>query len=235
MALQMTTYVAGRMDNVVFYKRGGTYIARSVPNQVHQSPATKQRSKNFGIAASAGRMLRQSLTPSLPFPKDKNMQSRFSGAIARWLQQQNVDALLPANDLPYINGFDFNEATSISERWKTNIIVLRPSDALMTIQMPAFIPTVAIAAPAYTESVTCCFSVAACQLANAALPSGYSVSINVPYNDELRDAQVLPMPVATGAGVLVVVAASMKYHLASGQTDQRNEFMPSSVIDARYC
>jgi hypothetical protein len=235
MALQTANYVRGTIDNVVFYKLGDTYIARSLPNEVKQSAATKQRSKNFGIAASAGRVLRQSLTPSLPFPKDKNMQSRFSGAIARWLQQQNVGALSPANDLPYVNGFDFNEATSISERWKTNIIVLRPSDALMTIQMPAFIPTEAIAAPAYTEWVACCFSVAACQLANAALPSGYSVSINIPYNNELRDAQVLPMPVTTGAGALAVVAAFMIYHLANGQTDQRNEFMPSSVIDARYC
>ena len=78
----------------------------------------------------------------------------------------------------------------------------------MTIQIPAFIPTEAIAAPAYTESVECCFTVAACQLTNAALPSGYSVSINIPYNNEMRDAQVLPMPVTTVAGTLVVVAAS---------------------------
>ena len=235
MALQTANYITGTIDNVVFYKLGDAYVARSLPNEVKQSAATKQRSKNFGIAASAGRTLRQSLTPSLPFPKDKNMQSRFSGAIARWLQQQNVDALSPANDLPYISGFDFNEATSVSERWKANILVLRPSDDLMTIQIPAFIPTEAIAAPAYTESVECCFTVAACQLTNAALPSGYSVSINIPYNNEMRDAQVLPMPVTTGAGALVVVAAYMTYHLASGQADQRTEFMPSSVVDARYC
>ena len=126
MAFQTANYITGTIDNVVFYKLGDAYVARSLPNEVKQSAATKQRSKNFGIAASAGRTLRQSLAPSLPFPKDKNMQSRFSGAIARWLQQSNVDALSPANDLPYINGFDFNEATSIAERWKQTSLCFAP-------------------------------------------------------------------------------------------------------------
>lgn len=74
MALQSATFLSGKIDKVVFYKRSGTYIARAIAAEVKQSAATKQRSKNFGIAASAGKTLRSLLLPVLPFPKDKRMQ-----------------------------------------------------------------------------------------------------------------------------------------------------------------
>ena len=41
MALQIANFVSGKIDNVVFYRRAGTYIARSIPAVVKQSAAPK--------------------------------------------------------------------------------------------------------------------------------------------------------------------------------------------------
>jgi hypothetical protein len=235
MALQTTAYLSGKIDNVVFYKRGNTHIARSIPDEVKQSSATKKRSTNFGIAVSAGKALRQFLQAGIPFPKDKKMQNAFSGAISKWLKVSNVGGLAPENDLPFVNGFSFNESTSIEERWKTDIIVMRPSDDLMTIQIPSFIPTEAISAPAYTKMVKCSFTIAACQLNDATALGSDTVTIQIPYNADMRDAQILSLPVRTGAGAIVVTVATLTYYFANGEKDERPSFMPSSIIDARYC
>ena len=52
MALQLKTFVSGRINNVVFYERGGTYIARSQADEVKLSAATKVCNGNFGMASA---------------------------------------------------------------------------------------------------------------------------------------------------------------------------------------
>ena len=160
----MSTFISGRMGNVIFYKRSGGYFAKAVPVKVRQSVATTIRSKNFGIASSAGRILRQRLEPALPFPKDKSMQSRFSGAIAKWLGLTDTSTLQPQINFPYVNGFSFNEAASISERWKLPLAVTVINDQLLQLSIPAFVPAQCITAPANTVSVECSILAASCSL-----------------------------------------------------------------------
>ena len=83
MATVTDIFLNGSMGNVVFYRRMGTNCAHSRALHVNQSDATKIRSANFGIAARAGSVLRSGLTPSMPNPADRSMQSRFSGAISK--------------------------------------------------------------------------------------------------------------------------------------------------------
>ncbi|HLK28037.1 MAG TPA: hypothetical protein VKT28_05610 [Puia sp.] len=235
MALQTATYLKGKLDNIIFYQSGGTYIARSMPVLVRQSAATKQRSINFGIASAAGRQLRQQLANSIAFPKDKRMQSRFSGAIAQWLKLSDVSTLPPLTNLPFLNHFSFNESTSVAERFKVSITVSQPWANVLQVHIPAFIPTVSFSAPAHTDLVDCILTVASCKLVNSPDISGFSLSLHIPYTDELINEQVLSFPVNTGHGSLVVSAALLKYRLGNGNIDLRPAFMPSSVIDARYC
>ena len=117
MALQIANYISGKMDNIIFYERSGKFFARSMPVKVKQTEATKKRSMNFGIASARGEALRHLLIPSQPFPKDRKMQNRFAGAIAKWLQLSNIEALQPTNDVPFVNHFDFNESTSMKGRF----------------------------------------------------------------------------------------------------------------------
>ena len=92
MALQM---VKGKMDNVVFYQRQGTLVARAQAATVQQAAATTIRSRNFGIPTKAVRALRSGLLPALHFSKERNMQIRFSGAIAKWLALQSPGSIAP--------------------------------------------------------------------------------------------------------------------------------------------
>src|SRR5258708_22685024 len=86
----------------------GKNFMKSAPARVRQTKNTKIRSTNFGIASRAGKALRYELLPVLPFPKDKLMQSKFSGAICNWLQLQSMQSLKPSDELPHIYNFDFN-------------------------------------------------------------------------------------------------------------------------------
>lgn len=126
MAKQLATFISGKIGNVVFYKRGDLYFARSVPGKVKQTDNTKKRSTNFGVASRAGKALRSLLLPVLPFPKDKIMQGRFSGAISKWLQTNNAAAVQPVDDVPFLQNFNFNEATSFGERCRVPLVVAHP-------------------------------------------------------------------------------------------------------------
>lgn len=235
MALQTAAYLSGKIDNVVFYKRAGTYIARSVPLEIKQTAATKIRSRNFGTAASIGRILRSLLIPSLPFPKDKRMQSKFSGAFAQWFKLSDLQSLQPANPIPFVGDFDFNDSTSVAERWKLPLAVTQPSANLMEVYIPAFIPSAVITAPAYTDRIECVITVASCRLVTAEAMGSATVTISIPYNDVLVEAQNLSLPVPVEPGCVVITVASISYWLNDQQKDLRPAFLPSSVIDARYC
>jgi hypothetical protein len=235
MALQATTFVKGRIGNLTFYPLGDTWVARSIPAHVKQAAATKLRSRNFGVAVKAGKTLRQLLLPLLSFPKDKRMQTKFAGAIANWLGVSDPAGIAPVNNIPFVNHFSFNDATSVSERWRTVITVLRPSDNYIEVHIPAFIPTAVITAPVYTDVVECNITVASCKLIDATALGSFNVTISIPYNSELRNEQVLSLPVKSTTGAIVITAVSLRYQLANGQKDMRPSFMPSSVINAMYC
>lgn len=235
MALQAAAFLKGRIGNTTFYPLGDTWVARSIPAHVQQAAATKLRSRNFGVAVKAGKTLRSLLLPSLPFPKDKKMQTKLAGAIAQWLGVNDPVGIAPVNNIPFVNHFSFNDATSVSERWRTVISVARPSDNYIDVQIPAFIPTAMITAPVYTDVIECTITVASCKMIDAIALGNFNVSISIPYNSDLRDEQILSLPVKSTSGAIVVTAVSLNYQLANGQKDMRPSFMPSSVINAMYC
>ena len=235
MALQMATYLRGRMGNIVFYQRAGIYIARSVPLVVKQSAATKKWNKNFGVSATAGKSLRPLLLPVLPFPKNRSMQSRFSGAITKWIRLGNPAALPAGTNLPFISQFQFNKDSSITERWKIPWRVVQPVAGLIEVQLPAFIPNMSITAPAHTISVDCTITVASCLLADGKALGSCTKQLSIDYTGTPIHAQTISMPVPTPAGALVITAAFLQYRLANGQYCSKTAFLPASVIDARYC
>ena len=145
---------SGRIENLVFYQQYGKTCVRMVPKNTRQSKGTKMRSTNFGIAARAGKALRSELLQQLPFPLDKAMQSKFSGAIAKWLGLQSVNQLHPLEDMEYIINFDFNPVTSFIELFRVPFTVISLQGNQFQVSIPAFVPTLSILAPAETLSVT---------------------------------------------------------------------------------
>lgn len=235
MATQMATYLRGKMNNIIFYNVSGKSFARAMPVQVRQTAATKKRSTNFGIAQRAGAILRSLLQQVLPFPKDKDMQRRFSGSISQWLALGNINVLPPQAGLAYISHFSFNPATDIAERLRVPLGVTRPSAQWLQVELPAFIPRQAIAAPAGTATVQLLVKAAAVNLHSLVGGCSDAVLVSISYGNELQPAQVIDLPMDTAAGDLVLTVMRMRFLDAAGVEDQRPAFMPSAVIDARYC
>jgi hypothetical protein len=138
MGKQKDLKYVGRDGNVIYYELNGGFYTRIAPGHIKQTSATKSRSRNFAIAAGANRVLRSLLQPAIPFPKDKKMQNRFGGAIMKWLQQKTIKQLEPAINLPYLQGFQFNEATRLGERWKVPLTVNQQKKGYFAIAHPCF-------------------------------------------------------------------------------------------------
>jgi hypothetical protein len=237
MAIVNDVFVSGSVGNLVLYRRMGKSCSRIKPLHVKQSAATKIRGLNFGIAARAGRGLRRGLTAVMPLSTDRSMQSRFSGAIAKWLGLSNVEELPPCEPAPYLSSFQFTTGATFSERFRVPVTVSQPQDDVLTVGIDAFIPALHIAAPAGTVSVTLVISVAACLLKSGWATGSQTHTLPIPYNDTEIPAQSLAFHVPTSAGSLTVTAARLIYQeVKNGQVMnvENPAFMPASVINARY-
>ena len=235
MAIQSINYLSGKIGNIVFYKRSGKYLARSIPASVKQSVATQQRSTNFGIAARAGAVLRVLLEPALPFPKDKNMQRRLQGAIANWLQVQNAAALAPESAVPYLTNFSFNEAGNFHQRFRLPLSVMVTSNELMHLHIPAFVPKQSITAPAHTKNVLCTIVAASTGLNNNTIAGKATFALNIGFNDLPIPEQTISFSLPLARGCLVLTCVILRFQLSDNKTDERAAFLPSGLVDARYC
>lgn len=236
MGKQKDQHFIGRIGNLIYYELNGGYYVRAAPSKVRQTKATQIRSGNFSVAARSGKVLRSLLQPAIPFPKNKTMQNLFGGAIMKWLQLQTPDQLEPAIKLPYLQDFQFNEATSLHDRWKVPLTVTKEAGVLQ-LPIPAFIPTEKMAAPAWTKTVECTVAAASCSL-KGGIPDGNSLhAFTILYNDTEMAAQIIPLPIAMPRGSLVVVAVSLTYFVTKkGKPTATGNvaFMPSGVVAAMY-
>jgi hypothetical protein len=123
MARVTDVFMSGTVGNLVLYRRMDKNCARLKRDGIQQTAATKIRSANFGIASTAASHLRRGLYAVIPHPTDRSMQSRFSGAIAKWLRLQDVDTLPPCDAAPCISGFQFTNGDAFSERFRVPITV----------------------------------------------------------------------------------------------------------------
>lgn len=235
MAIQQATFISGKLYNAVFYQRSGTWVVRSVPARVRQSSNTKKRNQNFGVAATVGRLLRQQLGNGIPFPKDKKMQSRFSGAIIKWLGRADVQQLPAQTNLPYLSGFSFNPAANFSSRFKLTMEITRPGNTALQLHLPAFIPDQAFSVPAGTAAVELLVTAAGVNLLQTtAAANRVNTVLQVEYNDTPVAAQTIALPLNSAAGDLLVTVVSMRCLDAKGQVIGKAGFMASAVVDARY-
>ena len=237
MAKVADVFLNGSIGNVVFYRRMGTSCARSRALHVKQSAATKIRSANFGIAARAGKTLRSGLTSSMPNVTDRSMQSRFSGAISKWLGTSGIDELPSTDAVPYISELEFTKEQPVMQRFKVPLTISVPQPSTVTVSIDTFIPSKQIAAPAGTGLVTLVISVAGCLLKTGEPTGSETHAIDIPYNDTPVTAQVLQFSVNTPLQSLVVTAARLiykKFECNTWVAIKKEAFVPAGVIDARY-
>jgi hypothetical protein len=237
MAKVTDVFLNGSVGNVVFYRRMGTNCARSRALHVKQSAATKIRSANFGIAARAGKTLRSGLTASMPNATDRSMQSRFSGAIAKWLGTSGIDELPSTDAVPHISVLEFTKEQPVRQRFKVPLTISMPQANMVTVSIDTFIPAKQIAAPAGTGLVTLVISVAACLLKTGEPTGSETHTIDIPYNDSTVAAQVMEFRVNTPSQSLVVTAAQLiykRFEYNSWVNMNKEAFVPAGMMNARY-
>lgn len=237
MAIVKDVFVSGTMGNLVLYRRMGISCLRTKPDHVKQSAATKIRGLNFGVASRAGKGLRPGLKAVMPVPTDRSMQSRFSGAIAKWLALSSVEELAPCEAVPYLSTFQFTTGATFSERFRVPVTISHLKDGVITVGIDAFIPALHIVAPAGTVSVTLIVSVAGCELKTGGATGNETHALQIPYDHTQIPAQSLAFHVPAPAGSLAVTAARLIYKdVKSGEFVNRENraFMPAGVINARY-
>lgn len=215
----------------------GKPCVRIKRDHIKQTDATKKRGINFGIAARAGRGLRLGLAPAMPNPKNRSAQSRFSGAIAKWLGQSDVETIKPNNKLPFLSLFPFSADDTFGERCKVPVSVDTTENGIR-VSIGSFIPARNIFAPAGTVSVRLILSVAAAKLSTGISAGHQTTSMEIPFNNLEIPAAVLDFAVPTGGGTIIITAARLVYCGYKNNYPfiiEKKGFNPAGVIDARYC
>ncbi|HEY5406440.1 MAG TPA: hypothetical protein VIJ92_05105 [Ginsengibacter sp.] len=237
MARVTDVFMSGTVGNIVLYRRMDKNCARVKREGIQQTAATKIRSENFGIASRVSSHLRKGLYAVIPAPTDRSMQSRFSGAIARWLRLCNVDTLPSCEAAPCITGFQFTGGDAFNDRFRVPIAVSQPETNIITVCVNDFIPVKKIIAPAGTVMIELVVAVAGCML-KTGIPVGGGVQrIQVPYNENEITAQKLQFKIPLPAGCVVITGAWLQYFVLKNNRISRSEnaaFMPAGVLNARY-
>jgi hypothetical protein len=230
--------ISGKLANVVFYKKNGKNFARIAPAEFERTAPMKARSQNFGLASRNGRILRRMLAGLLPFPKDKSMQSRFSGIISRWMGKREVKDIAAEKNIVYLSDFQFNDKYWLTQRLRIGLTVSQPSDNMLQLNIPAFVPTGSIIAPEGTVSVNLQVCAAPVNLAEGTPDMEFSTNIEIAYNADSRAAQTIELPMKTKSGTLIVTTCALSYTvLEDGKNviSKTAAFMVAGVVDARYC
>ena len=90
----------GRLGNLIGYKRNGEYFVRSMPAEVHQTPATLKAANKFGVSSSKCALIRKALGAHLDVKGDKSRVSRLN---QRWIK----------SGIHGLKGYKFNQYTGL--------------------------------------------------------------------------------------------------------------------------
>ena len=236
MPSQVNIQITGRIKDLILYKVGDKYYARTAPGKVKQTKATKKRATEFGKASRIGGCLRQQLLAVIPFPGDNKMQTRLVSVLFQWLRS-GYDPSKSCAPVPFISNFQFTEGATITERWRVALEVTNPESGLLELKIPSFVPSRSISAPAGTVSVKCHIAVAGCNAESGVATGGFSTSIFYNYNEAEVPEQTVMLPAPTPAGSLLVTAVSLEYNFQKNghlEKTKNKAFMPSGVVSAMY-
>jgi hypothetical protein len=236
MPSQINLQITGRIQNIVFYKRGDKYYARSVSSGIRQTKATKKRATEFGKASRAGKILRQQLLSVIPFPADNKMQTRLVSDLFSWFRS-GFDPEQPCDPVLFLNDFSFTESDTVAQRWRVSLEVTQTGNNMLQIKIPSFVPAKNIKAPAGTVSVKCNIATGGYHLKNGGETGSFSTSLNFNYNDKPVPAQILSLPTPTPPGSLIVTGVSLEYYFNKNghlQKSTNKAFMPAGIVKAMY-
>ena len=232
--------ISGKIGPVVVchIKATNSIIYRSRPRRYKQTAGTKAAQNSFGIASRAGKVLRRNLVTIMPFPKDKKLQSKFSGEITKWLKTTSIQNLNPINSIPFLKSFAFNEECPVDRRLNVDLLLIKEDNGTLLLKIPAIRPLINISTPAGTVVIECKIAAAGCLLKTGKEAGHFEKVLKFPYNDQQIPPQDISLGIDTLPGTLVVCGIYLVYYIKkSGMNIQTNNinFMPAGLVGAIYC
>jgi len=103
----------GKLGNIIGYRRNGNYFVRTMPEAVRQTAATRQASRNFGVASRKGKLIRRAIVPELHIHHDGSLVNRLNKALI----QTNSESLRG------IEGFRINRHTGTEQFFSQQPVV----------------------------------------------------------------------------------------------------------------
>jgi hypothetical protein len=118
------------------------------------------------------------------------------------LQTQPFEGTQPVNELPYIAAFDFNEKDTLEQRVHVTLQLTRVPQVGLELHIPALVPKQQVGAPAYTNFVSWTIAATCYHPASKSILGTYTTMLDMPYDNNLLPAQVIPLPVEMPAGTI---------------------------------
>ncbi len=232
MGRQQNIKFVGTKANLIFYERKGGYYIRTKPATVKQSRATLNSANNFGKAARLAKAIRLCAMPVLPLKPNRVLINQLNKAVYACLCNKDF---ITTTALSFIAGFEFNEKSKLTERFKINIPIPVVNDTGIAIQLPAYNIKQQITVPAYTKKFTLKIAAATIDFKNPAVYNSNHISITVDYINNSTAAQEINIPLTINTGSLLLLMMALEYEtcrnkLTKTVTDLR--WMPAGILFA---
>jgi hypothetical protein len=234
MSIQLSSYLKAVFTNMIFYERSRKTCTKRKPLSLANFHANQTKTANPIYCHNLSKHLRQALGPHVSMLHQRSVQQDFTDVLRKWISGTDPTSINPAHNLPHISGFDFNEDSSISDRWRVRFKVEPVAKNLLQLHIPSFVPWDVIAAPAQTTRIVCNITAASCNILQPAEQGCIHYSFVIPYDNHLLPARVIPLSIPSADGYLCITTVGLQYELKNGRTYNRPAYMPCSVIDARY-
>jgi len=152
--------IQGTLGNITFYKSKVGYMARQrggiSKSRINSDPAfirTRENGEEFGRAGKAGKLLRTAFKSMVQKVRDTFMTGRLTKDFVKVIQEDKVSVRGKRNvidgEAELLLGFDFNAGgrldTTLSAPYRAS---LDRTAGTGTLEIPSFIPSEMIAAPA---------------------------------------------------------------------------------------
>lgn len=223
MAQQIDSEFTETIENLIFYRRNGKFLIRTVPVQ---AAASKKSAKAFGQAASKSKLLRTLLLPLIPYPKDRDMQYRLASAMQKsFSSQQDVDQ--PDNDP--LAGFRFIATSDLKNCLHVSLLITGLPDGRIQLDIPQMNPVDSITAPPGTSRVELHVMAVSFHLDHSKLFAGTPKLINIPYTNETQPFLSVVFETGSKTVSMMVLALALSYWNQNKQIVKEG-FMPVEVV-----
>jgi len=234
--------IEGTLDDLTFYKGKNGYLIRTKggisKNRIKNDPAfirTRENGNEFGLAATAGKVLRRALLELIRNAKDGTLTSRLMRQMSliknqdttspRGLRNPAVGLATPEGKV-LLQNFDFNENAILAQVLRADYTV---NTTTGEISIPNFIPGTQLVAPPGATHVTLQSAFLNLDFTTEVRDLQLSDPVNLPINLTSDNVTLAPAAV-TGTGITMMLLQlsffqemnGVQYHLNNGAFNTLN-------------